>query len=231
MSTPNDESAEFDDINSINPIVTVSNYGTYTFMYTSCGSYDEVIVDFRKNPYANFAVTYYDCVQNSSVFADIPDNIDNGYFEFINGPGNVIIDNETPNTIDFTVDSWGMYDFAYHLCDTVANFSVGFSCPITVPNSLSPNGDGNNDYFSIQGLDPELHKNLVFIVYNRWGYVVHAQNGFSSDKVLWDGRINDLNNEIVSDGVYYFVLDLFNEASQTKESYQGNIYISKDNYD
>ena len=231
VSTPNDESAEFDDINSINPIVTVSNYGTYTFMYTSCGSYDEVIVDFRKNPYANFAVTYYDCVQNSSVFADIPDNIDNGYFEFIDGPGNVIIDNETPNTIDFTVDSWGMYDFAYHLCDTVANFSVGFSCPITVPNSLSPNGDGNNDYFSIQGLDPELHKNLVFTVYNRWGYVVHAQNGFSSDKVLWDGRINDLNNEIVSDGVYYFVLDLFNEASQTKETYQGNIYISKDNYD
>ena len=57
------------------------------------------------------------------------------------------------------------------------------------------------------------------------------QNGFSSDKVLWDGRINDLNNEIVSDGVYYFVLDLFNEASQTKETYQGNIYISKDNYD
>ena len=231
VSTPNDESAEFDDINSINPIVTVSNYGTYTFMYTSCGSYDEVIVDFRKNPYANFAVTYYDCVQNSSVFADIPDNVDNGYFEFIDGPGNVIIDNETPNTIDFTVDSWGMYDFAYHLCDTVANFSVGFSCPITVPNSLSPNGDGNNDYFSVQGLDPELHKNLVFTVYNRWGYVVHAKNGFSSDKVLWDGRINDLNNEIVSDGVYYFVLDLFNEASQTKESYQGNIYISKDNYD
>jgi len=231
VSTPNDETAEFDDINSINPIVTVSNYGTYTFMYTSCGSYDEVVVDFRKNPYANFAITYYDCIQNSSVFADIPDNIDNGYFEFIDGPGNVIIDNETPNTIDFTVDSWGMYDFAYHLCDTVANFSVGFSCPITVPNSLSPNGDGNNDYFSIQGLDPQLHKNLVFTVYNRWGYVVHAQNGFSSDKVLWDGRINDLNNEIVSDGVYYFVLDLFNEASQTKETYQGNIYISKDNYD
>ena len=41
---------------------------------------DEVIVNFRKNPYANFAVTYYDCIQNSSVFADIPDNIDNGYF-------------------------------------------------------------------------------------------------------------------------------------------------------
>ena len=174
VSTPNDETAEFDDINSINPIVTVSNYGTYTFMYTSCGSYDEVEVNFRKNPYANFAVTYYDCVQNSSVFVDVPDGVDNGYFEFIDGPGNVVIDDETPNTIDFTVDSWGIYDFNYHLCDTIATFSVGFSCPITIPNSLSPNGDGNNDYFSIQGLDPELHKNLVFTVYNRWGYVVYS---------------------------------------------------------
>ena len=231
VSTPNDETAEFDDINSINPIVTVSNYGTYTFMYTSCGSYDEVEVNFRKNPYANFAVTYYDCVQNSSVFVDVPDGVDNGYFEFIDGPGNVVIDDETPNTIDFTVDSWGIYDFNYHLCDTVATFSVGFSCPITIPNSLSPNGDGNNDYFSIQGLDPELHKNLVFTVYNRWGYVVHSQIGFSLDKILWNGRVSDLDNEIVSDGVYYYVLDLFNEASQTKETYQGSIYISKDDYE
>ena len=47
----------------------------------------------------------------------------------------------------------------------------------------------------------------------------------------WDGRINDLDNEIVSDGVYYYVLDLFNEASQTKETYQGNIYISKNDYE
>ena len=121
-----------------------------------------------------------------------------------------------------------MYDFAYHICDTVATFSVGFSCPIIVPNSLSPNGDGNNDYFSIEGLDPTLHKNLHFTVYNRWGYIVHSKSGYAENKVLWDGRISDLNNEMVSDGVYYYVLDLFNQASQTKEIYQGNIYISSE---
>ena len=231
VSTPNGETAEFDDINANNPIVTVSNYGTYTFMYTSCGSYTEIEVEFRKDPYADFAVTFYDCIQNSSIYVSVPEGVDNGYFEFLDGPGNVIIDNETANTLDFTVDNWGLYDFSYHLCDTFATVSVGFSCPVTVPNSLSPNGDGNNDYFIIQGLNLELHKNVIFTVYNRWGYVIHSQSGYGLDKVLWDGRINDLDNKIVSDGVYYYVLDLFNVASQTKETYQGNIYISKDDND
>ena len=38
-----------------------------------------------------------------------PEGVDNGYFEFLDGPGNVIIDNETANTLDFTVDNWGLY--------------------------------------------------------------------------------------------------------------------------
>jgi len=111
VSTPNGETAEFDDINSNSPIVTVSNYGTYTFMYTSCGSYDEVEIEFRKNPYADFAVTYYNCLQNSSIYVNVPDGVDNGYFEFLNGPGNVIINDETPNTLDFSVDTWVIYEF------------------------------------------------------------------------------------------------------------------------
>lgn len=226
ISAPNGETATFENSNSENTIVTVSDYGTYTFAYYSCGSYDEIEIEFKKNPYANFAVTYYDCEQSSSIFVDVPEGVDNGYFEFLDGPGNIVIDEETPNTLDFTVDNWGLYDFAYHLCDTFATVTVGFSCPITVPNAFTPNGDTYNDDFVINGLDFSIHKNLLFTVYNRWGYVVHSQAGYGPDRVLWDGRVADLDNQFVSDGVYYYVLELFNEASQTKEHYQGSIYIS-----
>ena len=66
------------------------------------GSYDEIEIEFKKNPYANFAVTYYNCEQSSSIFVDVPEGVDNGYFEFLDGPGNIIIDGESPNTLDFT---------------------------------------------------------------------------------------------------------------------------------
>ena len=226
VSAPNGETAIFENTNSENTIVTVSDYGIYTFAYNSCGSFDEVEIEFKKDPYANFAVTFYECEQSSSILVDVPQGVDFGYFEFLDGPGNVIIEDESPNSLDFSVDSWGLYDFAYHLCDTFATVTVGFSCPITVPNAFTPNGDTYNDGFVINGLDFSIHTNLLFTVYNRWGYVVHSQSGFSSDRVLWDGRVADLDNQYVSDGVYYYVLELFNEASKTKEYYQGSIYIS-----
>ena len=57
VSAPNGETAFFENSNSENTIVTVSDYGTYTFAYNSCGSFDEVEIEFKKDPYANFAVT------------------------------------------------------------------------------------------------------------------------------------------------------------------------------
>ena len=63
-------------------------------------------------------------------------------------------------------------------------------------------------------------------MYNRWGEVVYNQVNFNFDKIIWDGKVADLNNEYVSDGVYFYTLDLYNNASQAKERYQGNIYIN-----
>ena len=124
VSSPNGATAFFENSNSENTIVTVSDYGIYTFAYNSCGSFDEVEIEFKKDPYANFAVTFYECEQSSSILVDIPQGVDFGYFEFLDGPGNVIIEDESPNSLDFSVDSWGLYDFAYHLCDTFATVTV-----------------------------------------------------------------------------------------------------------
>ena len=50
-----------------------------------------------------------------------------------------------------------------------------------VPNSFSPNGDGNNDVFTVYGEDI---KTIVLRVFNRWGEVVFETN---SQYAGWDG--------------------------------------------
>jgi gliding motility-associated-like protein len=78
----------------------------------------------------------------------------------------------------------------------VAEITVSVICELELPNVFTPNGDGQNDTFVIGGL--ELYPNSVLMVYNRWGRKV-----FQSDNYL-----NDWGGDGLSDGVYYFILDV-----------------------
>jgi len=83
-------------------------------------------------------------------------------------------------------------------CDTVSDsFSLNVKiCPLTIPNVFTPNGDGVNDFFYIDGL--EFYPNSTLIIYNRWGQKVLEDTNYQND---WDGDKN-------SDGVYYWILKL-----------------------
>ncbi len=71
---------------------------------------------------------------------------------------------------------------------------------LTIPNVFTPNGDGVNDYFKIEGLLSQCDEAAVE-VYNRWGQLI-----FSDDKTYfaWDGK--DKNGMEISDGVYFIML-------------------------
>lgn len=68
-------------------------------------------------------------------------------------------------------------------------------CPITIPNIFTPNGDGINDYFEIDGADNYPGSKLV--VFNRWGRKVFESENYNSGE-YWDGRN-------CPDGVYYYI--------------------------
>lgn len=59
-------------------------------------------------------------------------------------------------------------------CSTQAQMTVRFGddCPFFIPNIITPNGDGQNEAFAPQGLEPNAW-NLE--IYNRWGTKVYAQ--------------------------------------------------------
>ncbi len=54
--------------------------------------------------------------------------------------------------------------------------------PVFVPNSFSPNGDGNNDLFLVYGEDIKL---VDLRIFNRWGELVYKTN---NQLAGWDGR-------------------------------------------
>lgn len=70
---------------------------------------------------------------------------------------------------------------------------------VTVPNAFSPNGDGINDRWVIDGLD--TYPESVAEVYNRYGQIVFRSVGYSRS---WDGGFNGKPLPV---GAYYYIID------------------------
>ena len=80
------------------------------------------------------------------------------------------------------------------------------NCPPYIPEVFTPNNDGYNDWFNIQGLYTIFEKHKL-LIYNRWGTLIFEGN----DDKKWDGRANrGLTNQgvLLPVGTYYYVLYL-----------------------
>ena len=62
-----------------------------------------------------------------------------------------------------------MYEFEFEACDTTSTISVGFSCGLVIPNTITPNGDGNNDVFYIPNMNQQIYSSSLLTIINRWG--------------------------------------------------------------
>lgn len=70
---------------------------------------------------------------------------------------------------------------------------------LTAPNVITPNGDGKNDVFYLDALNVGQ---ISMFVFDRWGLKIYDASDFG--KMSWGGKNNSGN--IVSDGVYYYVI-------------------------
>jgi len=85
---------------------------------------------------------------------------------------------------------------------------------INIPNAFSPNADGINDYFVIDGL-PENTKLLIF---NRDGKKLYASDNYRNE---WDGKDQDGNT--LESATYWYVLKLDGIPDDLK----GFVYLKK----
>lgn len=81
---------------------------------------------------------------------------------------------------------------------------------IIIPNVFTPNQDGTNDFFVIDGID--LLENCVLKIYNRWGRLVYKSENYKND---WDGKG-------FAEGTYYYV---FTTPVKTLKPFHGTVTL------
>lgn len=81
---------------------------------------------------------------------------------------------------------------------------------ITIPNVFTPNSDGANDFFVIDGI--EFLPNCHLVIYNRWGRVVFESDNYKND---WDGGNS-------AEGTYYYV---FTAPISTTKPFSGTVSL------
>ena len=92
---------------------------------------------------------------------------------------------------------------------------------IIIPEGFSPNGDGQNEYFIIDGI--EYYSNNSIIIMNRWGNKVFESAPYNND---WDGTKEfgvSVGGGALPEGTYFYILDLGNGQPVIK----GYVYLKK----
>ena len=82
---------------------------------------------------------------------------------------------------------------------------------IEIPNVFTPNGDGINDVFIIEGIEDYPNNTVKF--FNRWGNIVFQIQGYNNSDRVWRSDTNTgiiVGRKFVPDGTYFYVIDLGN---------------------
>lgn len=130
------------------------------------------------------------------------------------GLGNVSFAWENGDTDESTFVS-GLDDGTYQItvtddCPRTVSTSVNVNsgCGINVPNVMTPNNDGSNDAWVIDGLFRSKHTVTVF---NRWGQVVFESSNYN----------NTWHASGVPDGTYFYEII----SDRSKEPVIGTLTI------
>jgi gliding motility-associated-like protein len=93
------------------------------------------------------------------------------------------------------------------LCDTAqVTITVQDSRCVFIPNVITPNGDGINDWFDIPCIETGDYPENELTVYNQWGdKVFYASPYVSTPTFAWKGTLNNEDGKDLPDGVYYFI--------------------------
>jgi gliding motility-associated-like protein len=142
-------------------------------------------------------------------------------YEWTNSSGTVVGSNQNTFNVTEYVAASGSVSFPATFnvkitttpegCTDSQEFVV-VSSACTIQKGISPNGDGDNDYFDLKGLGV---KHLG--IFNRYGTKVFSFDNYRDE---WHGQTDDGKDLPV--GTYYFVID--QNSGETKT---GWIYINK----
>jgi gliding motility-associated-like protein len=136
--------------------------------------------------------------------------------------GAIDLNNQTVTT---AVDGYGTFTFGR------LNTDVVLPGGLVVYTAVTPNGDGNNDFFFIDNQNPDI-KNIHVEIYNRWGVKVFETDNYGDGDNVFDGyskgRMTINDSEKLPSGTYYYVLNyLYGDTGDNNRHKQaGFLYLS-----
>lgn len=193
--------------------IDISSSGTYAVSvsygnYNMCGDDDEINVSVIPTATVDLGLDFELCRHQYAVLdaTQTPSSLYSYLWSTGSSLSYVALEGMAIGDYTFTVQVIG--------CDTATDaitVSV-IPCDLTVPNIITPNGDGKNDEFRVTNL--EYYPNSILQVFNRWGKMVYENNNYLND---WDG-------EDYADGTYFFILKV-NYGNEEYEDMHGTITI------
>ncbi|WPV67311.1 PKD domain-containing protein [Chitinophaga sp. LS1] len=126
----------------------------------------------------------------------------------------------TPKTTTtYTVTATNTYG-----CKGVDDITIKMVCEsgnTWLPNTFTPNGDGQNDIFYIRGKGIKTVKS--WRIYNRWGQLVFERTNFGVEDITsgWDGKVKGV---LVNPDVFVYVAEV---VCDTNEDFtlKGNVML------
>ncbi|MCB9184695.1 MAG: gliding motility-associated C-terminal domain-containing protein [Flavobacteriales bacterium] len=198
-----------DDPSSPNPLATIGVTTTYTLTVSNdtCTSSQPVTISIGGNGQADFSARFEaGCDALRGFFIDESTDAITWHWDFGNGANSqsrnpqAFLPYGTNSLVTLIItDASGCADTTSQLftMDTYANL-----VSIDVPNVFTPNGDGQNDVFTLDtqaflGPCADMH------VYNRWGEAVFVSQG---GNITWDGR--NFSGEPCVAGTYFYAIEV-----------------------
>lgn len=190
--------------------IVVSNPGTYTYYYFVdqsgiCSETDSVTITFDAIPTAIAGEDQFLDFRFETNLAASQPEIGTGVWTLLEGEGEIWNNNDANSFVNEL--GTGANEFLW----TVTNGS----CPeqtdrvlitvndLWIPDVLTPNGDGKNDFFEIKGIESKENK---IEIYNRWGQLRFQEENYQNS---WDGR--DLSGNLLENDTYYYVITIEND--------------------
>lgn len=108
-------------------------------------------------------------------------------------------------------------------CQTEIAFFIDLEsdedCRLQFFSGITPNGDGDNDYWHIDNIThPRFAQNEIHI-FNRWGSEVWSASNYDNQNVRWEGEGRSEGN--LPDGTYYYI------AEVNGTTYKGYIELTR----
>lgn len=191
---------------------------TYSVLVTDengCSASTSVFVDHYPLPFVQASPDYYGFA-GDEVQLDADASSDFGFYTWspdeylscINCKSPV---STTPGTLTYEVEF-----VDENGCKAIDDVTIFFEGIIYVPNTFTPDGSGNNDYFFPKGGNIVEYEMLIF---NRWGELIFESDNFND---RWDGTY--ANGLPCPDGTYVWKI-IYEDVMGNREEIVGHVNL------